>query len=134
MATLGYIGERLDLLIRQGATFGPFDVTLANPDKTPVDLTGATMRAHVRRKALDANVVIALQVGVMQPTLGHFQFGLSDEVTATIAAGESVKDPASHYVWDMEMEDSLGRVIPLYYGDVKVFREVTRTINPPVLA
>ncbi len=45
MATLGYIGERLDLLIRQGATFGPFDVTLANPDKTPVDLTGATVRA-----------------------------------------------------------------------------------------
>ena len=45
MATLGYIGERLDLLIRQGATFGPFDVTLANPDKTPVNLTGATVQA-----------------------------------------------------------------------------------------
>lgn len=132
MATLGYIGERLDLLIRQGATFGPFDVTLANPDKTPVDLSGATVRAHVRRKALDADVVIALEVQVIQPTLGHFQFGLSDEITASVPAGESVKDPSSHYVWDMEMEDTLGRVIPLYYGDVKVFREVTRLPPTPI--
>lgn len=129
MATLGYIGERLDLLIRQGATFGPFDVTLANPDKTPLDLTGATLRAHVRKKALDINVVITLQVELTEPALGKFKFGLTDEFTAGITAGESIKDPASVYVWDMEMEDSLGRVTPLYYGEVKVFREVTRLIS-----
>ena len=126
MATLGYIGERLDLLIRQGATFGPFDVTLANPDKTPVNLTGATVRAHVRKKALDANVVIDLQVQITDASAGKFQFGLSDELSASITAGETVKDPASLYVWDMELEDVLGRVVPLYYGEVKVFREVTR--------
>jgi hypothetical protein len=129
MATLGYIGERLDLLIRQGATFGPFDVTLANPDKSPVDLSGASLRAHIRKKALDTNVVISLQVELTDPALGKFKFGLTDEFTAGITAGESVKDHASLYVWDMEMEDSLGRVSPLYYGEVKVFREVTRLVS-----
>lgn len=48
MTTLGYIGEKLDLLVKQGSTLGPFKVTLANPDQTPVDLTGATRRCRGR--------------------------------------------------------------------------------------
>jgi hypothetical protein len=92
MATLGYIGEKLDLLVRQGATLGPFTVTLTITDAAA----------------------------------GKFQFGMTDEATAAIPAGETLKDAASVYVWDMELEDASGRVLPLYYGDCKVFREVTR--------
>lgn len=69
MATLGYIGEKLDLLVRQGATLGPFAVTLTNPDNTPVNLTGATLRAHLRKKALDTGMVN--QNGRYIYTLGH---------------------------------------------------------------
>ena len=53
--------------------------------------------------------------------------GLCERMFAAgIQAGETIKDPASLYVWDMELEDASGRVVPLYYGDCKVFLEVTR--------
>lgn len=126
MTTLGYIGEKLDLLVKQGATLGPFKVTLTNPDAAPIDLTGATVRGHIRKKALDTTLAATLVVSVTEAANGKFEFGLPDEVTATIQAGETIKDAASLYVWDMELEDASGRVTPLYYGDCKVFREVTR--------
>ncbi len=126
MATLGYIGDKVDLLVRQGATFGPMRVELTNPDATPVNLTGCTVRGQLRKKALSADVVAQFEVAVIDPQGGVFTFGFTDEVTAGIPAGESVKALESAYVWDMEVLDSTGRVNPLYYGDVKVFREVTR--------
>ena len=126
MTTLGYIGEKLDLLVKQGSTLGPFKVSLINPDQTAVDLTGATLRGHIRKKALSTVLVATLVVTVTEAANGKFEFGLPDEITAGIQAGETIKDPASLYVWDMELEDASGRVVPLYYGDCKVFREVTR--------
>lgn len=126
MATLGYIGERLDLLVRQGATLGPFDATMQNPDGSAVNLIGATIRGQVRKKALDPTVVTDVDVTITDAALGKYSFGLSVAKTTIIPAGETIKDPSSLYVWDLEMVDALGRVIPLYYGSVNVFREVTR--------
>jgi len=124
--TLGYIGEKLNLLIRQGATLGPHVVTARNPDTTPVNLTGATIRGQIRKTALNPVITIALTVTMTDAVNGVFEFGLTDEQTAALVAGETQGDPASKYVWDMEMEDSVGRVLPLFYGDVAIFREVTR--------
>lgn len=126
MTVLGYIGEKLDLLVKQGSTLGPFRVTLRNIDGTAVNLVGCTVRGHVRKKALDIALVATLTINVTEPANGKFDFGLPDEITATIPAGETLKDALSLYVWDMELEDASGRVVPLYYGDCKVFREVTR--------
>ncbi len=126
MTVLGYIGEKLDLLVKQGSTLGPFRVTLLNADQTPVNLTGCTIRGHVRKKALSADIAALFAVSITEAAQGKFEFGLPDELTAAIPAGETLKDPLSLYVWDMELEDALGRVMPLYYGDCKVFREVTR--------
>lgn len=127
MATqsIGSFGSKLNLNIRQGATFSS-TVTLANPDTTPVDLTGATVRGQIRQKALDVTVVATFDVTVTDAVNGEFEFGLTDEVTAAIAAGEQPTEETSLYVWDIEMEDSAGRVIPLFYGIVTVLREVTR--------
>jgi hypothetical protein len=126
MTVLGYIGEKLDLLVKQGSTLGPFRVTLLNVDQTPVNLTDCTVRGHVRKKALSADITALFAVSITEAATGKFEFGLPDEITAAIPAGETLKDPLSLYVWDMELEDALGRVMPLYYGDCKVFREVTR--------
>lgn len=126
MATLGSIGEKLDLLVKQGSTLGPFNASMKNPDGSPVNMTGMTLRAQIRRTGLSTTVVASIPVTVTNPTLGQYTFGLSDEATAAIPAGETLKDPASKYVWDMELEDAAGNVMPLYYGDCKVFREVTR--------
>lgn len=126
MATIGYIGEKLDLLIRQGATLGPFNVTLTNPDGTPYDLTGVTIRGQIRKTPSDPSVTADIEVAMVDSVLGKFEFGITSDATALIPTGESIKDTPSMQVWDMELVDTLGRVTPLYYGDVKVFREVTR--------
>lgn len=139
--TLGTIGERMDLLIRQGATFGPFmftmkapkagavaqaDGTYADADLLPIDLTGCTLRGQIRKTPADVAVVASLAVTVTDAAGGSYQFELTDETTATIVAGIDLSKRESIYVWDFELQDSLGRVIPLYWGEVRVFREVTR--------
>jgi hypothetical protein len=127
MATLGTFGEKYDLCIRQGATFGPIRAQMFNPDNvTPVNLTGATVRGQIRKKALDAAVVATLACVITDPLLGKYEFGLDVFVTTVLIAGDTPEDAKSQYAWDLELEDSLGRVTPLYYGKVSVLREVTR--------
>lgn len=127
MATqsIGSFGSKLNLNIRQGATFSA-TVTALNPDETPVNLTGATVRGQIRRKALDVTVVATFTVTITDAVNGEFEFGLTDETTAAITAGEQPTEEDSLYVWDMELEDTLGRVTALFYGGVTVLREVTR--------
>lgn len=123
---IGSIGNRLDLLIRQGATFGPVTDTLSNPDETPVDLTGATIRGQIRKQPADTAIVASFDVVVTDAAGGKYTFGLSASTTAAIAAGADVTKPESVYAWDIELQDTLGRVIPLHWGTVRVHREVTR--------
>lgn len=126
MAKIGSIGKRQNLLIRQGATFGPVEVPpLIEPDGTITDVSESTFRAQMRRTALDAEVVAEFDTVVVGSDTVSFTYGLSAAATAAIPAGERPTDKASQYVWDLEREDS-GRVTPIYYGSVTVFREVTR--------
>lgn len=130
--TIGYFGERLDLKIRQGATFGPIQATMRNPVVppatigTPVDLTGCTIRGQIRRKALDVAIVASFAVTITNAAAGQYEFGLSSATTAGITAGETLDSSTSKYVWDLELVDATGRITPLYYGAVTVLREVTR--------
>lgn len=126
MTTLGDIGEKIDLKIRQGADFGPITETLVNPDDTPVILTGCILRGQIRRTALAAEVVADLNFEILDPLAGVIRWGLTAAQTQDIPAGESLRDKESQYVWDRELQDAAGRVIPLSYGPVLVFREVTR--------
>ena len=130
--TIGYYGERLDLRVRQGATFGPIQATMRNPVVppaelgTPVDLTGCTIRGQIRRKALDVAIVASFAVTITNAVNGQYEFGLSSTTTTGITAGETLDSTQSKYVWDLELVDSSGRITPLYYGVVNVLREVTR--------
>lgn len=127
MPKIGSIGERLDIVLRQGSTLGPFIVTLTNPNGTPVDLTGATIEGQVRKNATDAGTPVAtFDIVYINRLAGQFSFGMSKATTVSIPAGEYQQDEASQYKWDMELTDSLTRCIPLYYGNFENFREVTR--------
>lgn len=127
MPKIGSIGERLDIVLRQGSTLGPFIVTLTNPNGTPVDLTGATIEGQVRKNATDSGTPVAtFDIVYINRAAGQFSFGMSKAVTVLIPAGEYQQDEASQYKWDMELTDSLTRCIPLYYGNFENFREVTR--------
>ena len=126
MAQVGFRGERLDLIARQGATLGPYIVTLTNPDLSPVNLTGCTIQGQVRQNALDATKVADFVITMIDAVAGKFSFEIPHAVTAAIPAGEFQKDPKSLYQWDMELLDTSNRITPLYYGEYENFREVTR--------
>lgn len=123
--SIGTYGENLDLRVKQGSTFGA-TVIVTNPDGTVMDLTACTVRGQIRRKALDTALIVAFTCAVTDAEAGTFTFGLTDEQTADIDAGETTAKPDSNYVYDIEVEDSVGGVTPLLYGKVVVFREVTR--------
>ena len=122
---IGKIGEKLDLNIRQGATFGPVIATMRLVDGTPYDLTGATIRGQLR-KSRTAAEKIDLDCIITAPLLGEYTFGLTDEVTATMTAGDSPGDDESKYLWDLELSHPDGTVTALYYGTVKVLRRITQ--------
>lgn len=123
MPAIGSFGEKLDLLIRQGACFA-FDVRLNNPDATPVDLAGAVASAKIRKLHADAAAVVAFTASIVLPNT--IKFGLTAAETAAIPAGEKPTAPASQYVWDMEILFPDGCVQSYLYGDVKVKAEATK--------
>lgn len=122
---LGTIGARVDLLIKQGATFGPHVVTLTNPDGSPTDLTGCSFKGSIKAKARDASVLARFSFTMVSVNPGKFSFQLAATDSAVIPAGENLSDSASLKTYDIKMLDASGRVVPLFYGDAKVFREVT---------
>lgn len=124
--TIGTKGEQLNLLIKQGSDFGPFNATMTDNLAVPINLTGCTIRGQIRKTPTDAAVTAQLVVTITAPLAGQYSFTLPASVTAAIACGIDETASASKYVWDMELVDVSTKVIPLYYGDVAVFREVTK--------
>jgi hypothetical protein len=94
-----------------------------------MNLTGATLRAQIRKTPTSPLVEGAVgEFTITNAAAGQFSWGFSAAVTELLVAdSESELAAASTYVWDMELEDLSGRVIPLMYGKVNVFREVTKT-------
>ncbi len=124
--TLGTAGARMDLLIRQGATFTSGSIAMQNPDGTAVDLTGCLFQGQMRKKRLDSAVSATFTCVVTDAAAGLWKFGLSSTETAALNAGETLADDASNYVYDIEMIDGGGNILPIFYGNVQVQAEVTR--------
>lgn len=128
---IGTKGAQLDLLIRQGATFGAITTTVKNSvTKQPIDLSGYVIRGQIRKTAASTlQEGASASFNIINAEQGVFSFWFTAEATEALQADSVSEDaPASQYVWDMEMESSDGAVQALMYGDVKVFREVTKEI------
>ena len=120
-------GKELNLTIRQGATFGPIVCTLKNSGGTAINLTGYTVAAQIRktpsiRKATGCAAVCT----IVNAAAGQFSFEFTAANTAALYAGEDENSEDSLYYWDLELIQPDTRVIPVIYGTVKVFREVTK--------
>lgn len=124
---LGTKGGELDLLIKQGATFGPHLITLKDSNGTAINITGATIRSQIRKLSNSASPACTGDFVLTSPTNGQFTFGFSSaSTTSLIVDPDSESGSDSQYVWDMELQYADGRVYPLMYGKVQVFREVTK--------
>lgn len=127
MPQLGTKGAELDLLVRQGATLGPFNMQVKTADGQDVDLTGAVFRAEIRRTPESPALAgVTFTFTILSAITGEMQWELDADSSTLLLAGDSESDAESIYTWDMELELSTGRVIPLLYGKVNVFREVTK--------
>ena len=124
---IGTKGDRLDILIRQGATFGPMQCTVLKADGSPEDLTGCKFVAEIR-KTPDAPGPAASAVFEMpDPLAGRFNYSfLAPDTKPIPCAPEGETSPDSLYVWDLEIHYPSGMVRPMLYGDALVFREVSK--------
>lgn len=125
--TVGTKGAALDLIIRQGATLGPNSTTIKDGSGTPIDITGATIRAQIRLLPSSVTAAATATCTIVTPAAGLFTWTFSDTETAAMTCSVIDENEAtSLYYWDMEIEYASGVVVPLLYGDVRVFREVTK--------
>lgn len=85
-------------------------------DKEPIDFTGWTLKAQIKRMNNDKAVIAEFDFDV-DPLLGKFTFFLTNEQTAKIVPGD--------YKWDLKMTDGSRTVKYNIYGDVKVIGRVT---------
>lgn len=127
MPQLGTKGAELDLLIRQGATQGPYNMEVKTADGVPIDLTSAVFTAQIRRTPDGAPLTgVDFTFTTVDDTNGVVDWEIPATSTVLLQAGDTEEDDLSKYVWDMEVELASGRVLPLMYGVVKVWREVSK--------
>lgn len=122
--TIGDIGVEVDLNMRQGATFGPYELDITAADGSPLNLTDCIVRGKMRKtyKTVDVTAEFICTIDIAN---SRAYFSLTDEITAAIDAGEALDDPEGSYVYDLELEYADGTVRPLIYGIVQVMPEAT---------
>lgn len=115
-----------DITIEQGADFVR-QITINQANGTPMDLTGYTGRAMVRKKYSSTSASATFTVTFANDrTTGVVTLSLTATQTAAIPAGESVDDVASQYVWDFELVDIAGIVIRVLKGVCYIDPEATK--------
>lgn len=125
--TLGTKGAQLDLIVKQGATLGPNTTTLLDGVGDPIDLTGCTVRAQIRKTPDAATIACTAVCTLVTPASGIFSWSFTAaETTALTCSTVDENEAASLYYWDMELLKADSTVVPLLYGDVRVFREITK--------
>lgn len=127
MADTGNKPAELNLTpLRQGATFRR-RFTLTNESTgQPVDITGWMFRGQIRKTASSTEIAAPVTFNIIDAANGVAEFVISAQHTAALVAGDNELAPQSMYVWDAEYDDALGDTHGLFFGNVMVFREVTR--------
>lgn len=109
----------LDLDLYQGDT-AVYNLILtrtsADGEEKPVDLTGATGLAQIRKNVRDANVLASLTVTFPDPAEGKCRL--------TLTADESIK--AGSGVWDLQVTEADGTVKTWLRGVVTIDAGVSR--------
>lgn len=126
MASLGRRGDKLNILIRRGATFGPYTVTMLDSAENPIDIEGVTIRAKIR-KEYDSATAYTITCAITDAAAGEFTMTMTPTETTAIPYLGDLNEPDNQYLWDLEFEWPDESVDPVFYGTVKVASEVTYT-------
>lgn len=123
MQPLGYIGEEVPLLIRKGAPLGPYPATLSDSNG-PVNLTNCTISWVIKKRWNDTDVVASGTFEVTDASAGQFTVFIDHQDTDALFAGGTLSEPASMGVWQADVVDASNVPQPLYYGAVRVQRDL----------
>lgn len=121
---IGYIGEELPLMIRQGAALGPYEATLTYPDGAPVNLAGCTIPRVIKKRWNDAEAVASGTFAITDAAAGSYTVHIAAADTDLLFAGGTLSEPASLGVWQADVKPDAGDPRPLYYGPVRVQRDL----------
>ena len=92
----------------------------------PINLATGDIRAQIRKTALSPDITANFVLTIDNLSNNICYLTLPSNITKNIFAGENIKAPESLYCWDMEYEGANNYIIPIMYGQITVFREVTR--------
>lgn len=116
----------VDLIGKQGSTWR-LTLELKQSDNTPMDLTGYFARSHIKKDYSDVTPVAQFTCVILNPpTGGKISLYMDANTTASIPCGRSPKDPASVYVYDVEIESANGEVSRILEGRLFIDPEVTK--------
>jgi len=117
---------RYDITVLQGSTY-TLPITVWYVDRTPYNLTDCVVRGQIRRTHKSTIVIANFVCTITDASNGKVTISLTDTITEAIPAGETISDPRSRYVYDIEIENTItGVVTRLLEGVVLVSPEVTR--------
>lgn len=118
----------LDILIEQGATFIQ-KLTIKDANSTPVNLTGYTFAAQVRKRYSDPTVIASFSFSISNQTTntGEVIMTMSASVTSAIPvdSSSSYVRKFTYYTYDVEMDTGTEKD-RILEGTVTVSPEVTR--------
>jgi len=117
---------RYDIVICQGSDY-LLPITVWYTDRTPYNLSDYTVRGQIRKTHKSPTIVADFTCVVTDASNGSISISLTNAITEAIPVGESVSDPRSKYVYDIEIENTItGYVTRLLEGFATVSPEVTR--------
>lgn len=83
---LGDVGTRYSLFMVNGTAYGPYRMSIALPDSTPVNLTGATLDARVWHPSDPYTALESLATDVVSAVGGTFDLSLDPTKLGKLAA------------------------------------------------
>lgn len=120
---LGWLGEKTDIGIKQGATFGPNYISLTDEAGAAFDLTGSTPIGSFGKTAYSENPVGAVFSFDVDISGEFFTWTMSASASALIPCSEiDENQDESIYDYEVNIELADGRIIPIVYGKAYVLR------------
>lgn len=94
--------SQVNYTVKQGDTFTR-TVTITDANDVAVNITGATLRLHIRAKGSTTDAITAPTLSLTTPASGIATMTISATDTATLSA-------ATTYLYEVEMVDSGGAI------------------------
>lgn len=125
MSKLSKLPKRRDLDVYRGDTLSiPFRIS---DESGPLDLTGYTIRAQVRKTRLSSTAEAEFLVVVTDAADGRFSLVMAASVVATIPCGETPASSASRHYWDVQLTDADDVTTTTHAGAFVLSADVTRS-------